>query len=89
MLFSDAPYYFPKGIAYIFNVECENHNGCKRSLVGVEILDETRVSLSRKDERLIYIDIPRRNASESRNEILSTRSRDTKGNCTSAGKMKG
>ena len=55
MLFSDAPYYFPKGIAYIFNVECENHNGCKRSLVGVEILDEMRVSLSRKDERLIYI----------------------------------
>ena len=56
---------------------------------GVEILDETRVSLSGKGERLSYIDIPRRNTSESRDEIISTRSKETKGNCTSAGKVKG
>ena len=55
----------------------------------VEILDETRVSLSGKGERLTYIDIPRRNTSESRDEIISTRSKETKENCTSAGKVKG
>jgi hypothetical protein len=55
----------------------------------VKILDETRVSLSGKVERLIYIDIPRRNASKSRDEIMSKQSKETKGNCTSAGKVKG
>jgi hypothetical protein len=55
--------------------------------VGVKILDETRVSLSGKGERLRYIDI--RNASKSRDEIMSKQSKETKGNCTSAGKVKG
>ena len=37
----------------------------------VKILDETRMSLSMKEERLIYINVPRRNTYESRDEIIS------------------
>jgi hypothetical protein len=40
-------------------------------VVFVKILDETRMSLSVKEERLVYINVPRRNTYESRDEIIS------------------
>jgi hypothetical protein len=53
-------------------------SGPDSSVYHVEVLDETRMSLSVKEERLMYIDVPRRNTYESRDEIISIRSKETK-----------